>query len=48
VAGLRGYHNIAPFQKQDHRVTLEEAARELQVINTVVKRLIRERILPAQ
>jgi hypothetical protein len=26
-------------------VTLEEAARELQVSNTVVKRLIRERIL---
>jgi hypothetical protein len=28
-------------------VTQEEAARELQVSNTVVKRLIRQRILPA-
>ena len=48
VAGLRGYHNIAPFQKQDEWMTQEEAARELQVSNTVVKRLIRERILPAK
>ena len=48
VAGLRGYHKIAPFQKQDNWLTLEEAARELQVSNTVVKRLIRERILPAK
>jgi hypothetical protein len=48
VAGLRGYHKIAPFQKQDEWVTQEEAARELQVSDTVVKRLIRERILPAK
>ncbi len=48
VAGLRGYHKISPFQKQDTWVTQEEAARELQVSNTVVKRLIRERILPAK
>jgi DNA invertase Pin-like site-specific DNA recombinase len=48
VAGLRGYHKIAPFQKQDDWVTQEEAARELQVSNTVVKRLIRQRILPAR
>ena len=48
VAGLRGYHKIAPFQKQDGWVTQEEAARELQVSDTVVKRLIRERILPAK
>jgi DNA invertase Pin-like site-specific DNA recombinase len=48
VAGLRGYHKIAPFQKQDGWVTQEEAARELHVSNTVVKRLIRERILPAK
>ncbi len=40
VAGLRGYHKIAPFQKQDDWVTQEEAARELQVSDTVVKRLI--------
>jgi hypothetical protein len=48
VAGLRGYHKIAPFQKQDDWVTQEEAARELQVSDTVVKRLIRQRILPAR
>ena len=48
VAGLRGYHKIAPFQNQDDWVTQEEAARELQVSNTVVKRLIRQRILPAR
>jgi len=47
VAGLRGYHKIAPFQKQDDWVTQGEAARELQVSDTVVKRLIRQRILPA-
>ena len=48
VAGLRGYHKIAPFQKQDGWVTQEEAARELRVSDTVVKRLIRERVLPAK
>jgi DNA invertase Pin-like site-specific DNA recombinase len=48
VAGLRGYHKMPPFQKQDSWVTQEEAARELQVSDTVVKRLIRERILPAK
>ena len=48
VAGLRGYHKISPFQNQDDWVTQEEAARELQVSNTVVKRLIRQRILPAR
>jgi hypothetical protein len=48
VAGLRGYHKIAPFQKQDDWVTQEEAGRELHVSDTVVKRLIRERVLPAK
>jgi DNA invertase Pin-like site-specific DNA recombinase len=48
VAGLRGYHKIAPFQKQDSWVTQEEAARDLQVSDTVVKRLIREGVLPAK
>jgi hypothetical protein len=47
VAGLRGYHNIEPFQKQDGWVTQEQAAEELQVSDTVVKRLIREQVLPA-
>jgi DNA invertase Pin-like site-specific DNA recombinase len=48
VAGLRGYHKIAPFQNQDGWVTQEAAARELQVSNTVIKRLIRQRTLPAR
>ncbi len=47
VAGLRGYHKIEPFQKQEGWVTREEAARELKVSNTVIKRLIREKVLPA-
>ena len=47
VAGIRWYHEIAAFQKQDGWLTQEQAARELAVSNTVVKRLIRERILPA-
>lgn len=48
VAGLRGYHEIPVFQHQDDWVTQEQAARELHVSNTVVKRLIREGILPAR
>jgi hypothetical protein len=47
VAGLRGYHNIEPFQKQDGWVTQEQAAQQLKVSNTVIKRLIRQGILPA-
>jgi DNA invertase Pin-like site-specific DNA recombinase len=47
VAGLRGYHNIEPFQKQEGWVTQEQAAEELKVSNTVIKRLIREGVLPA-
>jgi DNA invertase Pin-like site-specific DNA recombinase len=48
VAGVRGYHEIAPFQKQEGWVTQEQAAAELKVSDTVVKRLIREHILPAK
>ena len=47
VAGLRGYHHIEPFQKQDGWVTREQAAEELKVSSTVVRRLIHEQILPA-
>lgn len=47
VAGLRGYHEIAPFQRQDGWVTQQQAARELKVSDTVIKRLIREGVLPA-
>jgi DNA invertase Pin-like site-specific DNA recombinase len=47
VAGLRGYHHIQPFQKQDGWVTREQAAELLKVSNTVIRRLIREQVLPA-
>jgi len=47
VAGLAGCHEIEPFQKQEGWVTQEQAARELNISNTVVKRLIREQVLPA-
>jgi DNA invertase Pin-like site-specific DNA recombinase len=47
VVGVRWYHKIVGFQKQEGWVTQDQAARELQVSDTVVKRLIRERILPA-
>jgi hypothetical protein len=47
VAGLRNYHKIALFQNQGDWVTQEAAARELQVSDTLVKRLIREGTLPA-
>ena len=47
VAGLRGYHHIEPFQKQEGWVTQEQAAEELKVSNTAIKRLIREGVLPA-
>src|SRR5947199_2265930 len=47
VAGLRGYHKVEPFQKQDGWVTREQAAELLKVSNTVIRRLIREQVLPA-
>ena len=47
VAGLRNYHQNAPFQKQDRWVTQDGAARELGVSNTLVKRLIQDGTLPA-
>jgi hypothetical protein len=47
VVGVRWYHEIPGFQKQEGWLTQEQAARELRVSNTVVKRLIRESILPA-
>ena len=48
VAGLRNYHHIPPFRKTDDWLTLEQTANELGVSNTVVKRFIREKTLPAK
>jgi hypothetical protein len=45
---LRGYHEIEPFQRQEGWVTQEQAADLLKVSNTVIKRLIREEVLPAK
>jgi hypothetical protein len=47
VARLRAYHNIEPFQRQDGWVTHQQAAEQLKVSDTVIKRLIREQVLPA-
>jgi hypothetical protein len=44
---VRRYQDIEPFLRQDDWLTDEQAARELKVSNTVVKRLIREHVLPA-
>ena len=40
VSGVRWYHEIVGFQKQEGWLTQDQAARELQVSDTVVKRLI--------
>jgi hypothetical protein len=47
VAGSRGYHNIEPFRRQDGWVTQQQAAEQLKLADTVIKRLIREGVLPA-
>jgi Helix-turn-helix domain len=46
VAGVRWYHEIVGFQKKDGWLTQDQAARGLQVSDTVVKRLIRDGVLP--
>jgi excisionase family DNA binding protein len=48
VVGLRHYHGIAAGARQAQWLTLEDAAEELGVSNTVVRRLIREKVLPAE
>jgi DNA invertase Pin-like site-specific DNA recombinase len=48
VAGLRGYHEIPVFQKQGSWLSLQQATEELQVSDTFLRRLIREKILPAR
>jgi excisionase family DNA binding protein len=48
VLGLRHYHGIAAGTRQGGWLTLEDAAVELGVSNTVIRRLINEKALPAE
>jgi DNA invertase Pin-like site-specific DNA recombinase len=48
VAGVRNYHGIPPCDPSPDRLTLEQAAEILQVSNTVVRRLIKDEVLPAR
>jgi excisionase family DNA binding protein len=48
VLGLRHYHGMAAGSRQEQWLTLEDTAVELGVSNTVVRRLIREKTLPAE
>jgi hypothetical protein len=48
VAGVRNYHGIPPCEPSPDRLTLEQVAAILQVSNTVVRRLIKDQVLPAR
>lgn len=48
VANLRSYHRLPSYHNRADWLTLEQTAKTLGVSNTVVSRLIRERILPAR
>jgi DNA invertase Pin-like site-specific DNA recombinase len=48
VLGLRHYHGVAAGGREGEWLTLEGAAAELGVSNTLVRRLIQEKALPAQ
>jgi DNA invertase Pin-like site-specific DNA recombinase len=48
VAGVRNYHEIPPCAPSPDRLTLEQVAEILQVSNTVVRRLIKDQVLPAR
>jgi DNA invertase Pin-like site-specific DNA recombinase len=48
VAGVRNYHGIPPCDPSPDRLTLEQVAEILQVSNTVVRRLIKDEVLPAR
>ncbi len=48
VAGVRNHHGIPPCDQSRDRLTLEQVAEILQVSNTVVRRLIRDQVLPAR
>jgi hypothetical protein len=47
VANLRHYHRLPNYEKGVAWLTIEHAARALQVSHTVVRRLIAEKTLPA-
>ncbi len=48
VANLRHYHRLPKYEKRTDWVTLAQAAKRLQVSNTVVSRLIKQGTLPAK
>jgi DNA invertase Pin-like site-specific DNA recombinase len=48
VAGVRNYHGIPPCDPSPDRLTLEQVAAILQVSNTVVRRFIKDQVLPAR
>ena len=48
VAQFRSTHGMSGFRKREDWVTMEEAARKLEVSHTLVKALIRKGILPAK
>ncbi|MCP4406589.1 MAG: helix-turn-helix domain-containing protein, partial [Gammaproteobacteria bacterium] len=48
VVNLRHYHRLPKYDKRTDWVTLDQAAKRLDVSNTVVSRLIKEGTLPAK
>ena len=48
VQSMRHCRGLANYRRSGQWLSLEETARELRVSNTVIKRLIREKILPAR
>jgi DNA invertase Pin-like site-specific DNA recombinase len=48
IQGMRHCRGLPNHRRSGEWLTLEETARELRVSNTVIKRLIREQILPAR
>jgi len=48
VANVRHYHRLPNFPKCRDWITLEQAAKALEVSTTLIKRLIRQKILPAK
>jgi DNA invertase Pin-like site-specific DNA recombinase len=48
VANVRYYYRLPNFPKCRDWVTLEQAAKELHVSDTLIKRLIRQKVLPAK